>query len=103
MLNGPSFPPLGPVFLIAACRGYPDRRRPCDWQRCGASIFQFAGCLAIPYGPGLTLRLMAPMEFSMVMVREIVSAAIVAVALVAGLGGKADAAQCGSSSAGLEA
>ena len=39
----------------------------------------------------------------MVRVREVVSAAIVAVTLVAGLGGKADAAQCGSSSAGFEA
>jgi len=38
----------------------------------------------------------------MVMVREIASAAIVAVTLVAGLGGNADAAQCGSSSAGFE-
>jgi len=64
--------------------------------------FQFAGRLAIPHDPGLTLRQMAPMECSMVMVREIVSAAIMAAALMAGLGGTADAAQCGSSSAGFE-
>src|SRR5882724_6607676 len=38
----------------------------------------------------------------MVMARELVSAAVVAVALLAGLGDKADAAQCGSSSAGFE-
>jgi membrane-bound lytic murein transglycosylase B len=35
--------------------------------------------------------------------REMVSAAVVAAALLAGLGGKADAAQCGSSAGGFEA
>src|SRR5882724_3523233 len=39
----------------------------------------------------------------MVMARELVSAAVVAVALLAGLGDKADAAQCGSSAGGFEA
>jgi membrane-bound lytic murein transglycosylase B len=39
----------------------------------------------------------------MLMGREMVSAAVVAVALLAGLGGKADAAQCGSSAGGFEA
>jgi membrane-bound lytic murein transglycosylase B len=39
----------------------------------------------------------------MVMAREIVSAAVVAMALLAGFGGQADAAQCGSSSGGFEA
>jgi membrane-bound lytic murein transglycosylase B len=37
------------------------------------------------------------------MSREMVSAAVVAAALLAGLGGKADAAQCGSSAGGFEA
>jgi membrane-bound lytic murein transglycosylase B len=53
--------------------------------------------------PGLTLLRTASREFSMVTARGIVSAAFTGFALLATLGGKADAAQCGSSAAGFEA
>src|SRR5689334_13412729 len=45
---------------------------------------------------------MASREFSMFRTRKVVPSAVVAVALLAGVG-TADAAQCGSSSAGFEA
>src|SRR6185436_11416274 len=71
MLNGPSFPPLGPVFYVPGSGG-----------RFPVSVREVSSHSA---WSGTNLRMMAPMECSMVMVREFVLAAIMAAALVAGV------------------
>src|SRR6187399_2017882 len=69
----------------------PGHNTPC--ARCSTSALA---------GYRLTLFRTVSREFAMIMGRGIVPAAFTAMVLLAGLGGSADAAQCGSSAGGFE-